>query len=234
MVMVYVPEGDFIMGSPEDSGDADEHPLHPVNLAAYWIDLTEVTNAMYAKCVLTGACRSPSNDSSYWRASYYGDPKYTDYPVIYVSWYAASAYCQWVGARLPSEAEWEKAARGTDGFTYPWGNTEPTQERLQSNYDNQTSDTGAVGSYPAGASPFGALDMAGNVWEWTNDRYSKTYYSQSPSRDPQGPVSGSDRVIRGGSFIDGGGPGIRSASRDKLGPDRLGNTIGFRCSRSAP
>jgi formylglycine-generating enzyme required for sulfatase activity len=170
MVMVYVPEGDFSMGSNFYS---NEQPIHTVSLNAYWIDKTEVTNSMYAKCVSAGSCRKPSSSSSSTRSSYYGNPLYDNYPVINIYQDNAYNYCQWAGAGVPSEAMWEKAARGTDGRIYPWGNNSPNKSLL--NYNQNIGDTTAVGSYPSGASPYGALDMAGNVWEWVSDYYNQDY-----------------------------------------------------------
>jgi len=161
MVQVYVPAGSFQMGS--DTGDSDEKPVHTVTLDAFWIDRTEVTNAMYALCVEAGKCSPPSSSKSYTRDNYYGDAQYNNYPVIYVTWDNANAYCEWAGRRLPTEAEWEKAARGTDGRTYPWGDAAPDSTRL--NYNSNVGDTTEAGKYPSGASPYGVWDMAGNVWE---------------------------------------------------------------------
>ena len=222
--MVYVPAGEFTMGS--NDGDSYDKPIHTVALDAYWIDRTEVTNVMYAICVQVGDCQTPSNTSSSTRNSYYGNSQYADYPVIYVDWNTAQTYCGWAGARLPTEAEWEKAARGTDERTYPWGSSSPGSSLL--NYNQSVGDTTAVGSYPAGVSPYGALDMAGNVWEWVNDWYGETYYSQSPSSNPQGPVSGNDRVLRGGSWGSYVGD-FRSAVRSGYYPTVFNKNIGFRC-----
>jgi formylglycine-generating enzyme required for sulfatase activity len=225
MVMVYVPGGDFSMGSTD--GGADEQPVHTVTLDAYWIDRTEVTNGMYALCVQAGDCSLPASSSSSSRSDYYGNPLYADYPVIHVDWNAAQAYCGWAGRQLPTEAEWEKAARGQDGRGYPWGNI----------YWDLTfacvGDTTAVGSYPSGASPYGALDMAGNVWEWVADWYAATYYEYSPSSNPPGPDSGVNRILRGGAwFFDG--YRSRSAYRFSYHPDLSGDSIGIRCASSTP
>ena len=229
MVMVYVPEGTFTMGS--DKSDYYSYPAHNVFLDAYWIDQTEVTNAMYALCESAGACDPPNIISSYLR-TFYGNLQYADYPVNYVSWNDAQVYCAWAGARLPSEAEWEKAARGADGRIYPWGNSSPTCSLL--NYhpwkgSHCVGYTTAVGSYSAGASPYGVLDMAGNVWEWVNDWYVSNYYSQSP-KNPTGPASGVYRVLRGGSW-NYDEPEARSANRGKGVPDISNHDIGFRCAR---
>ena len=228
MVMVYVPEGNFTMGS--NNGDSDEQPVHTVYLDAFWIDQTEVTNAMYAKCVYAGACQPPNYSSSFTRTSYYGNPDYADFPVIGVYQSRTPDYCSWAGSRLPTEAEWEKAARGTDGRIYPWGNSSPSSSLL----NFMDGDTKAVGSYPSGASPYGALDMAGNVAEWVSDFYSATYYSQSPASNPQGPSSGDAKlgnpnVFRGGSWR-ASSKFILSASR---GWQESYGDIGFRCARSS-
>jgi formylglycine-generating enzyme required for sulfatase activity len=187
-VMIYVPAGEFLMGSTDSDKDADddEKPQHSVYLDAYWIDQHEVTDAQYQKCVAAAACQ-PAH--SYWSGSQ--EP-------VNLSWAAAVAYSTWVGGRLPTEAEWEKAARGTDGRIYPWGN-----EWDVSKANTQEANllrTANVGSYPAGASPYGLLDVAGNVWEWVSDWYGEDYYAHSPARNPPGPTSGSDRVVRGGSW----------------------------------
>ncbi len=230
MTMVYVPAGDFLMGSPDGEGDPDEHPQHTVYLNAYWIDQTEVTNAMYEKCVTAGACTAPSDNSSFRRDSYYGNTEYDNYPVIYVSWYQANTYCQWAGRELPTEAQWEKAARGTDGRTYPWGNQAP--DSTLANYNGNVEDTTEVGSYPAGASPYGALDMAGNVWEWVADWYGENYYASSPTNDPAGPASGDYRTVREGSW-NYNEANIRSADRNRLSASYSSHYNGLRCSLSA-
>ncbi|MCS6993603.1 MAG: formylglycine-generating enzyme family protein, partial [Anaerolineales bacterium] len=226
MEMVYVPAGEFRMG--RETGYIDERPVHPVYLDAFWIDRTEVTNAMYAQCVQQGACKPPMEFSSYSRRpNYYDDPEYANYPVINVSWYQAAAYCEWAGARLPTEAEWEKAARGTDGRTYPWGNGSPSCFSV--NYSWCVGDTSAVGLYPAGASPYGALDMAGNVWEWVAD-----WYDRYPGNNDENSDYGTQyRVLRGGSWS-GMGRFIRAAFRGRGKPDYWNYVIGFRCALSSP
>ena len=227
MLMVYVPQGEFLMGS---SLTADQKPAHKVYLDPYWIDRTEVTNAMYAQCVQDGVCQPPVMTSSSTHKTYYGDPQYANYPVIYVSWMAAQAYCNWSGVRLPTEAEWEKAARGTDVKPYPWGYSLPGKDLL--NFNNTVGDTTAVGSYPHGASPYGVLDMAGNVFEWTADWYSDTYYASSPASNPQGPSSGIYRVRRGGGW-DSQDYVVNLSMRIDSIPGVALNDLGFRCAYSA-
>jgi formylglycine-generating enzyme required for sulfatase activity/uncharacterized caspase-like protein len=228
MILFYVPAGEFRMGS--DSGDADEKPVHTVTLDAFWIDQTKVTNAMYAKCVNEGKCDPPSSINSSTRDSYYGNADYDNYPVIYVDWNMAKTYCEWADRRLPTEAEWEKAARGESGRTYPWGNEAPNNNLL--NYNRgYLGDTTEVGKYPDGASPYGALDMAGNVWEWVADWYDNSYYGKSQTLNPPGPISGADRVLRGGTWS-GNDNGVRSALRSSSDPSDRFYAIGFRCASS--
>lgn len=246
-MMIFVPLGPFTMGISAEQALADcrkfpqecfqnkfnnEQPPHRVTLDAYWIDSTEVTNAMYARCVQAGFCQPPSDTSSSSRLLYYGNSRYADYPVIYVNWSQARDYCRWVGANLPTEAEWEKAARGTDSRIYPWGNSPPTCQLLnfQPAPGRCVGDTSDVGSYLSGASPYGVLDMAGNVWEWLVDWYDETYYARSPTSNPTGPASGMLRVLRGGSWGSGAGL-VRASNRDGDNPVLSVNFIGFRCSR---
>jgi formylglycine-generating enzyme required for sulfatase activity len=235
MVLVYVPEGEFIMGS--DSNDdsdyqdhSDQKPEHRVYLDAFWIDQTEVTNTMYEKCVDAKVCDRPNNNGSLNRENYWRNPEFGNYPVVWVSWNDAAVYCTWAERRLPSEAEWEKAARGTDARMYPWGNTEPNETFLFQT--TRVGDTTESGSYPAGASIYGALDMEGNVSEWVNDWYSDTYYQISPASNPlgPGPNDGGKKVMRGGSLISGSD--LHVFARYGLEPENSYRDEGFRCAFS--
>lgn len=231
MNLLHVPEGEFIMGS--ETGEKDEIPIHTVFLDAFWIDQTEVTNAMYAKCVRDGLCIPPPPRAvSSAQDNYYGNPEFDNYPVVHVSWEDARTYCTWAERRLPTEAEWEKAARGTDGRDYPWGNNPPPNDNLL-NYSRPIDEgkTTEVGSYPEGASLYGALDMAGNVREWVADWYSDTYYASSPTSNPSGPLPSEHHVIRGGGWAQGSRD-VRSSDRFSQSPDYTAGGIGFRCADS--
>jgi formylglycine-generating enzyme required for sulfatase activity len=242
MEMVCVPVGEFLMGNSYDdpyAADA-ELPEHTVLLDAYWIDRTEVTNAQYRMCVEAGACSEPAN----WEGGRFNNP---EQPVVNVSWHDAQDYAVWLGGRLPTEAEWEKAAswdpEREEKRAYPWGQTfDAPSEGPRLNYcdakceyedrkdlsvDDGYSMTAPVGSYPAGASPYGALDMAGNVSEWVNDWYDREYYAASPERNPQGPGLGEQRVLRGGSFFEEQWE-FRSTGRMRGFPDFFDILIGFR------
>ena len=220
MVLLYVPAGEFIMGS--EDGDGDESPVHSIYLDAYWIDQTEVTNEQYRLCVEAGVCDEPT---SY----YFGKDNYTNHPVVFVGWDDANDYCTWAGRRLPTEAEWEKAARGTDSRTYPWGNESPSSNLL--NYNRNVDGTTPVGSYPAGASPYGALDMGGNVWEWVGDWYDKSYYEISPEENPTGAESGKYRILRGGAR-NSNEKYVGAAYRNNSTPAHTSYNGGFRCALS--
>jgi formylglycine-generating enzyme required for sulfatase activity len=219
-MMIYVPAGEFTMGSLDADRDArdEEKPAHTVNLDAFWIDKTEVTNAQYQKCVEAGACKEPTC----WDK---GDLNGVDQPVVCVTWDDAQTYAAWAGGRLPTEAEWEKAARGTDERLYPWGDEAADCDKA--NFKGCMGRTVTVGSYPDGASPYGALDMAGNVWEWVADWYDEGYYQDSPTRNPQGPNSGERRALRGGSF-DMSESRLRNAFRIGNMPAYSNWDLGFR------
>ena len=238
MVMVYVPAGEFLMGRPDSDTEADsnEKPEHTVYLAAFWIDRTEVTNAQYRQCVQAGACQPPSSNASYSRDSYYDNSSFDNHPVIYVDWSQANAYCRWAGARLPSEAEWEKAARGTgDWRKYPWGGESPscslTNYCPTSHLPCCVGDTTKVGRYPTDASPYGALDMGGNLDEWVADWYDRGYYAYSPADNPKGPDSGEARVARGGTWACDWFC-ARTTSRWARPPTKSHYATGFRCASS--
>jgi formylglycine-generating enzyme required for sulfatase activity len=242
MTQLFVPAGTLKMGGLDVLLENDEGPAHDVTLDAFWIDQVEVTNGMYGLCVQAGVCRLPVKLNSDNRGDYFGNAEFKDYPVIQVTWYDANAYCQWAGRSLPTEAEWERAARGDDMRPYPWGGEPPNEQN--SNTNNIVGDVSRVGSYAAGASPFGAMDMAGNVWEWVADFYSPKYYTESPTENPTGPENGGLnhlRVIRGGSFQDNLF-NLRISNRGyEVGPDpsklpndnayygRSSVKIGFRC-----
>jgi formylglycine-generating enzyme required for sulfatase activity len=232
-VMVYVPEGKFTMGSPEGEGYDDEYPQHMYYLDAFWIDQTEVTNAQYRQCVEAGACELLEKCSD--------DPNYgaDDHPVVCVSWDQAMTYAEWVGGRLPTEAEWEKAARGADGRKYPWGD-EFDGSRLNfcdksclrrwrdDSVDDGYEHTAPVGIYPAGASPYGALDMAGNVYEWTHSAYKEYPYDSEDGREEVSAEEVVRRAVRGGSF-DEDNESVRCTSRFSYYPFQPHyRNIGFR------
>jgi formylglycine-generating enzyme required for sulfatase activity len=226
--MILVPAGKFTMGS--ENGDLNERPVHEVYLDTYYFDKYEVTNAHYRVCVLADGCQAPLHATSFTRPDYYDSAQFDNYPVVYVTWEMARKYCTWRGARLPTEAEWEKAARGTDKRIYPWGaGIDPSR----ANYKLTMGDTTAVGSYENGKSPYGAYDMSGNVWEWVEDWFQENYYVTLGNNavNPQGPSSGQEKVLRGGSFYYGDYV-ARSSNRGWSDPKDLGSGFGFRCSAS--
>ena len=221
--MVYVPAREFLRGSPEGKGDTNECPQRLVHLDAFWIDKTEVTVAEYRRfCEATGRSL-PEAPSWGWK---------DDHPVVKVTWEEATAYAVWAGKQLPTEAEWEKAARGTDGREYPWGKKWDAGKCV--NKSNSGNGTQPVGSHPAGASPCGALDMAGNVWEWCADWFDENYYPSAPASNPHGPDSGRARVVRGGAWCDADPGDLRVAVRDGLGPTSGLGLLGFRCVLRPP
>jgi formylglycine-generating enzyme required for sulfatase activity len=232
--MALVPAGPFVMGSDEGEGGTDEQPEHVVTLSAYCIDLTEVTEAQYRACMSDGACERPPG----WSA--HGD----DYPMNVVSWNGARTYCEWAGKALPTEAQWEKAARGgcevvepstcggEDERTFPWGDERAECDRA--NRVGCADDIDAVAMRPSGASPYGAHDMAGNVSEWVADWYAADTYAGCVAgcTDPEGPATGSERGVHGGCFgstLDY----LRLATRDRSGPSASYYFVGWRCARAA-
>lgn len=237
VVMALVPAGEFIMGN--NNGQEGEKPVHIVYLDVFYIDIYEVTNKQYKDCVDAGVCQSPQHTGSNSHSNYYGNSQYDNYPVIYVNWNMAKTYCEWRQAKLPTEAQWEKAARGTDGRTYPWGEEVP--DCSKANYSGPdricVGDTTAIGSYESGKSPYGIYDMAGNVWEWVTDWYSETYYRNSPAANPLGPDFGQVRVVRGGAWL-GLYYFLQASGRHSVSDwqDALGTSIdvGFRCSHTLP
>ncbi len=227
MSMLYVPGGEFLLGS--EGGDLDEKPVHPVSLEAFWIDQTEVTNGMYALCVGAGACTPPSDPR------YSDQAAYRDHPVVFVDWNQARTYCEWAGRRLPTEAEWEKAASWDESrqekYVYPWGDS---IDCTFTNYWGQdggcAGETTKVGSYPEGASPYGVLDMAGDAWEWVSSLYKPYPYEAGDGREDL--ASHGSRVIRGGSWVNDEYY-LRSAFRDGYVPTFSVNYLGFRCGMDA-
>jgi formylglycine-generating enzyme required for sulfatase activity len=253
MMMVYVPAGEFTMGSTDEEVDYAlelcseeipnhlctpdifqyEQPAHTVTLDGFWLDRYEVTNGQYSACVAAGLCDPPSRTEmkDVYGLPYYGNVASASSPVVNVSWYQAAAYCQWVGARLPTEAEWEYAARGPEGHIFPWGD-EPDRTRLHFEGLETYINTAPVGLYPEGASWCGALDMAGNVNEWVADWYFFDYYHRSPSENPTGPTTGEVRALRGGGWETDYWFKVRAAYRSFSHPDDGFVTLGFRCAAS--
>jgi formylglycine-generating enzyme required for sulfatase activity len=239
----------------------DEQPQHTVYLDAFWIDQTEVTVAMFRTFVEATGYETTAEIAGWgqpWREGPMEEewpqvsgadwlhprgPESTaedEHPVVQVSWEDAAAYCEWAGGRLPTEAQWEKAARGTDGRTWPWGNTYdgvrgnfcdaqcPIERWKHDSYDDGYAFTAPVGSFPSGASPYGALDIVGNVWEWVADWYDDSYYGDSPTENPSGPPSGTERAMRGGAWIDNE-TWVRCTVRYQNPPWSRCDDVGFRC-----
>jgi formylglycine-generating enzyme required for sulfatase activity len=248
VTLVCVPAGRFRMGASEDDPLAkdSEKPQHEVNLDPYWIDRSEVTNLNFGKCLAAGACHPKQYETSAENyVPYSVHPDSRDYPALLYESDPAVEYCQWAGRRLPTEAEWEKAARGTDARLYPWGN-DPLDCNLANYYacgvltvatsttprcgNSEHCQTKEVNSYPAGASPYGALNMAGNVWEWVADWYQADYYSQSLADNPKGPANGDFRVIRGGGATSIS-QDLRVTRRASGEPEHyMDGQMGFRCA----
>lgn len=249
--MVLIPAGTFQMGST--TGDVDEAPVHTVELGAFYIDQHEVTNTEYQAFVTATGHPAPrgigytavyellKQDYRPWRDPGFNHP---NQPVTTVTWFDATTYCEWAGKRLPTEAEWEKAARGgLEGTRYPWGDAEP--DNTTANFaDSQTEfewrsanvNDGYLFTAPVGTFPpngYGLFDMAGNVWEWCADWYSPVYYAESPSRNPKGPDTGERRVLRGGTWYRAAHT-LRNAERVSDFPENSLNVVGFRCAMDAP
>lgn len=229
---VRIPLSDLMMGSPINVGSSDERPLHRVRLSAFSIDRYEVTNERYLHCVQAGACSNPVLTSSAKRKDYFTAAAFAHYPTVFVNWQQAEAFCRWDGGRLPSEAEWELAARGPAPSVrvYPWGDTAP--DCSKANMGGSAScvgDTDVVGRRSLGVSVWGISDLAGNVWEWTNDWYDPDYYQKSPETNPKGPSNGALRVMRGGCFVSGA-DSLRVACRKAELPATWAPNVGFRCA----
>jgi len=248
MEQILIPAGEFTLGTFEKDAQLDlnngvsypEVPPHTVNLEAFWIDKFEVTNRQWALCVAAGVCQD-NIVSSYTRGSYYGNPEFDNYPVIYVDWWMASDYCAWAGRRLPTEAEWEKAARGTDERKYPWGDDTNFSDKANfcdvdcprpfanAKFNDGYPDTAPVGSFPAGASPYGVMDMSGNVWEWTSSLMVPYPYDASDGRENQETYD--KRIWRGGTWTNGTWY-LRATVRYRSVQKFRYYNLGFRCAAS--
>lgn len=228
--MVYVSSGYSMMGAEygDLTASMNAKPNHLVFVNAFYIDTHEVTNEDYAVCVAAGACREPQEADSKTREGYFTNKVFAKFPVVNVTWQDAADYCKFVEKRLPTEAEWERAARGiADDRRYPWGNGSPNMNRM--NTSLIPGDTEMVNIYTGGVSPYGAADMLGNVAEWTADWYDAEWYRKGERNDPQGPVSGSEKVVRGGSFETPINE-LHAASREGMDPDAYSYAVGFRCA----
>ena len=223
MTQVYVPAGEFTMGNNGDP-KSKEYPERPVYLDSFWMDKVEVTNAMYEKCATSGACFLPVPRLN----PYYGKWAYRDLPVVYVNWYGAEKYCAWAGRRLPTEAEWEKAARGADARYFTWGNNR-ANPRLANFSESLIGEPLPAYRYPLGASPYGVLNMGGNVREWVADWFDMKYYLSAPYENPKGAETGTERSLRGGAY-DANVDDITTFRRYKHEPDSAGLSRGFRCA----
>ena len=244
--MIMVPAGEFLMGSNPDHIDQaaswcecgrhqfeDELYMHDVYVSAFYIQKYTVTNQQYMAFVNASGYQTDAerkNETETWRTAFSAGKE--NHPVVWMSWNDANAYCEWAGLRLPTEAEWEKAARGDDARLWPWGNKWDSSRLNMA--ANMIDTTMPVGSFPTGSSPYGVMDMAGNAWEWVHDWYDATYYQHGEDRtqDPQGPETGEDRVLRGGGFRNGMHQ-VRTAHRHKGGMTGYAPDHSFRCARSA-
>jgi formylglycine-generating enzyme required for sulfatase activity len=227
MVLIYIPAGTFLQGTKLNPNfpPTSENPQRKVYLDGFWIDKTLVTNAMYRSCMTAGQCDKIINNDL--ENNNFTAGGALDLPVVYVTWYNAQKYCNWVGGSLPTEAQWEKAARGSkDDRTYPWGDNDPNPSML--NFNNLLGSTTISGSYPTGASPYGVLDMAGNVRQWVADWYQSDYYTVAPDKNPPGPAMGTKKVLKGGGFNDPANY-VRISSRLAHPPSSPGSNRGFRC-----
>jgi formylglycine-generating enzyme required for sulfatase activity len=225
---IYIKSGEFIMGSSDSDVERadDEIHQHRVYLDAFWISKTEITNTMYKNCVDAGVCKY---SVSFVTNSNYLDPVYANHPVVYINWRGAQTFCNWIGGRLPTEAEWEKAARGPDGEQYPWDSS--VDALIFTNSDNMVGDTTPVNAFPNSVSYYGVLDMNGNVREWVYDWYDPDYYKNSPYNNPQGPEKTGLKVLKGASYLDSLRY-TRAANRLAHKPNSPGATRGFRCAMS--
>jgi len=235
--MIAIPKASYLMGCDPNTdfvcSYVPEEKQHKVIIDAFMIDKHEVTTAQYTKCVESGKCTMPTIGG----LMHFGVKETANFPINGVNWHQSKTYCETQGKRLPTSAEWELAARGTDGRTYPWGNQEPSCERTVMDKENAgylgcgTGDTLAVGSKPKGASPYGVMDMAGNLWEWTSDWYDERYYFNSPVGNPKGPATGTLKITRGGDFMSRQGYELRATGRFPYYPSNPSPAIGFRCAK---
>ena len=224
--MVLIPAGEFTMGS--EQGDDDEQPVHRVFLDSFYMDTFEVTNGRFAKFVAAIQSEPP------WGFADQETPLvHAEQPVRWVNWLEATGYCLWAGKRLPTEAEWEKAARGTDSRVYPWGNEPPTAAQAVFGLKEGTETVSPIGNRDQGRSPYGVHDLAGNLYEWVADWYDEALYTPNPTVDPRGPAEGTAKVQRGGSYLNNPYR-LRATFRTKSEPTEHAPNVGFRCAQDAP
>lgn len=226
--LVLIPAGAFLRGDNHGDGQADEKPVRQIYLDAYYIGKYEVTQAQYQRYLLATGRREPLQCNFGFHR--WDLEQRADQPVVCINWAEAKAFCEWAGMRLPSEAEWEKAARGTEGPKYPWGDEIDCDHSVYSGCKDGEGDLHRVGSRSRGQSPYGIFDMAGNVWEWTHDFYLAEYYQQAPERNPRGPERGSRHVLRGGGYGHDGFA-LRSSNRSDLEPEHRNSSTGIRCAK---